>query len=140
MFCCYGFQNFHKTFVNIPVATGITGIILHFMFHIRCIYIHKLLYFVPFCFLLQSAGFSFMFLITVSGLLAETVTRLSPYYCNIFMFAYWFVCVCVYVYVCVCVCVCAIRLSFRSLALCTFSIANMHKLYHFSKCIYFSPK
>ena len=48
---------FLKLLVTIPVAPVITGIIVHFRFHIRCICIHKLLYFnffsaffpTPFC-------------------------------------------------------------------------------------------
>ena len=36
---------FLKLLVTIPVAPIITGIIVHFRFHIRCISIHKLLYF-----------------------------------------------------------------------------------------------
>ena len=36
---------FLKPFVRIPVTPVSTGIIIHFMFHIRCISIHKLLYF-----------------------------------------------------------------------------------------------
>ena len=36
---------FFKLLVPIPVAPIITGIIVHFRFHIRCISIHKLLYF-----------------------------------------------------------------------------------------------
>ena len=36
---------FLKLLVTIPVAPIITGIIAHFRFHIRCISIHKLLYF-----------------------------------------------------------------------------------------------
>ena len=36
---------FLKLLVTIPVAPIITGIIVHFRFHIRCIPIHKLLYF-----------------------------------------------------------------------------------------------
>ena len=36
---------FCKRFVTIPVASVITGIIVHFMFQIRCMSIHKLLYF-----------------------------------------------------------------------------------------------
>ena len=38
-------QFFFETFVTIPVAPVTTGMITHFMFHIRCISIHKLLYF-----------------------------------------------------------------------------------------------
>ena len=36
---------FFRLLVTIPVAPVITGIIVHFSFHIRCISIHKLLYF-----------------------------------------------------------------------------------------------
>src|SRR5215510_6368559 len=36
---------FLKLLVTIPVAPIITGIIVHFRFHIHCISIHKLLYF-----------------------------------------------------------------------------------------------
>ena len=36
---------FLKLLVTIPVAPIIIGIIVHFRFHIRCISIHKLLYF-----------------------------------------------------------------------------------------------
>src|SRR5215475_5433113 len=36
---------FLKLLVTIPVAPIITGIIVHFRFHIRCISMHKLLYF-----------------------------------------------------------------------------------------------
>ena len=36
---------FFRLLVTIPVAPIITGIIVHFRFHIRCISIHKLLYF-----------------------------------------------------------------------------------------------
>jgi hypothetical protein len=39
---------FFKPFVIIPVAPIITGIIIHFVFHIRCISIRKLLYFISF--------------------------------------------------------------------------------------------
>ena len=69
-----------KLLVTIPVAPIITGTIVHFRFHIRCISIHKLLYFnffsASFCTTFLSAGiatsismhvFSFLFLIIVSG-------------------------------------------------------------------------
>ena len=36
---------FFKPFVTVPVAPHITGTITHCMFHIRCISVHKLLYF-----------------------------------------------------------------------------------------------
>jgi len=39
---------FFKPFVTIPVAPTITWTIKHFMFHVHCISIHKLLYFSTF--------------------------------------------------------------------------------------------
>ena len=70
---------FLKLLVTIPVAPIITGIVVHFGFHICCISIHKLLYFnfssASFCKTFLSAGitstsmhvFSFLFLITHSN-------------------------------------------------------------------------
>ena len=85
MFSWYRFQIFLKLLVTVPVAPIITGVIVHFRFHIRCISIHKLLYFnffsASFCTTFLSAGiatsislhvFSFLFLIIISGLFAET--------------------------------------------------------------------
>ena len=79
------FRFFFQTYVIIPVARVITGIITHFMFHIRCISIHKLLYFsffsASFFMTFLSACiassirvhiFSFLFLIIISGLFAIT--------------------------------------------------------------------
>ena len=76
---------FLKLLVTLPVAPIITGIIVHFRFHIRCISTHKLLYFnffsASFCTTFLSAGiatsisvhvFSFLFLIFISGLFAVT--------------------------------------------------------------------
>jgi len=81
---------FLKLLVTIPVAPIITGIIVHFRFHIRYISVHKLLYFnffsASFCTTFLSAGiatsislhvFSFLFLIIISDLFA--VTSLSVY-------------------------------------------------------------
>ena len=69
---------FLKLLVTIPVAPIITGTIVHFRFHIRCISIHTLLYFnfysASFCTTFLSAGiatsisvqvFSFWFLIII---------------------------------------------------------------------------
>ena len=95
---------FFKLLVTIPVAPIITGTIVHFRFHIRCISIHKPLYFnffsASFCTTFLSAGiaisikvhvFSFLFIIITSGLFAvtslsmctawfhNTVTSHSPY-------------------------------------------------------------
>ena len=63
----------------------ITGVIVHFRFHTRCVSIHKLLYFnffsASFCTTFLSVGiatsisvhvFSFLFLIIISGLFAVT--------------------------------------------------------------------
>ena len=54
------FKFFLKILVTIPVAPTITGKIVHFRFHIRCISIHKLLYFnffsASFCTTFLSAG------------------------------------------------------------------------------------
>ena len=51
---------FFKLLVTIPVAPIITGIIVHFRFHICCISIHKLLYFNFF-----SASFCTTFIIII---------------------------------------------------------------------------
>ena len=51
---------FFKLLVTIPVAPIITGLIVHFRFHIRCISIHKLLYFNFF-----SASFCTTFIIII---------------------------------------------------------------------------
>ena len=80
---------FFRLIVTIPVTPIITGIIVDFRFHIRCISIHKLLYFIffsaSFCTTFLSAGIAtsisalvssfFLLLITISGLF--TVTSLS---------------------------------------------------------------
>ena len=71
-----------KLLVTIPVAPIITGTIVHLRFHIRCISIHKLLYFnffsASFCTTFLSAGiatsisvhvFSFLFLLLLLLLL-----------------------------------------------------------------------
>ena len=84
---------FLKLFVTIPVAPIITGIIVHFRFHIRCNSIHKLFYFnffsASFCTTCLSAGtatsidvhvFSFLFLIIISGLFAVTYYYYYYYY------------------------------------------------------------
>ena len=58
---------FLKLLVTIPVAPIITGTIVHFRFHIRCISIHKLLYFnffsASFC-----TTFLYIIIISMSGL------------------------------------------------------------------------
>jgi hypothetical protein len=42
------FKSVFKPFGTIPVAPFIMGIIIHFMFHIRCISEHKIMYFSSF--------------------------------------------------------------------------------------------
>ena len=89
---------FFKHLVTIPVAPFITGTIVQFRFHVRCISIHKLLYFNFFstslCTTFLSAGiatsisvhvFSFLFLIIISGLFA--VTSLSV--CTAYYYYYY---------------------------------------------------
>ena len=83
---------FLKLLVTIPVAPIITGTIVHFRFHIRCISIHKLLYFnffsASFCTTFLSAGIAtsvcmfslFCFLIIISGLFAITSLCVLLYY------------------------------------------------------------
>jgi len=82
---------FLKLLVTIPVAPIITGIVVHFRLHIRCISIHKLLYFNFF-----SASFCTKFLSAV------IVTSISVHVFSFFVFNYyiWPICcnfsVCVY--------------------------------------------
>jgi len=45
---------FLKLFVTTPVAPIVTGIIVHFSFHIRCISVHKLLYYYYYYFITLS--------------------------------------------------------------------------------------
>ena len=59
MFSLSGFQFFFKPFVTILVALFITGIIIHFISHICCTYVHNLL-----CFNFISALFSMICLST----------------------------------------------------------------------------
>jgi len=53
---------FFKPHVTIPVSAVINGMIIHFMFHIRCISTRQLLYFIlfaaSFCVTFQSTGSS----------------------------------------------------------------------------------
>jgi hypothetical protein len=110
---------FFKPFVTILVAPVITGIMIHFMFHIRCISIPKLLYFILFpayfCVIFLSAGiatsismhiFSFLFLVIISGRFAVTSLSVrTPWFRNSVTSSCSHTgCVCV----CVCVCVCTI--------------------------------
>jgi hypothetical protein len=65
---------FLKLLVTIPVAPIITGIIVHFRFHIRFISIHKLLYFNYF-----SASICTTFIIIIISTITRTLElRLRP--------------------------------------------------------------
>jgi len=135
---------FLKLLVTIPVAPIIIGITVHFRFHIRCISIHKLLYFnffsASFCSTFLSACIatsisvhvlSFLFLIIISGIFAVTslsVYCLIPQHCDISLFIHWFGHVC------------TICLWFQCLRLCILSNANVYKLYRVSLNIRSSPK
>jgi hypothetical protein len=144
---------FRKPFVPIQVAPVITGIIIHFMFHIRCICLHKLLYFGFFsasfciaysvhgyCHIYQYSCFHFLFVVVISGLFAVTylsvccVYCLIPGRCNIFLFIHWLGCVCV------CVCVCVPFVCHFNVLICILSNANECRLYRFSLSTYSSPK
>ena len=118
---------FFKPFVTIPLDPVITGVIIHFIFHILCISVHTLLYFS--CF---SACFCATFVSTDTATSISMhvyyyyiwptgcnfpvcVYRLIPQNCNIFLFVYCLVCVC------------AICLLFRCLGLCILSNASVYK-------------
>jgi hypothetical protein len=135
---------FLKPVVTILVTHIITGLILHCMFHICSISVHKLLCISFFssslCMTFLSAGiatsismhmFSFLFLIIISGLCAvislsvctaglhSTVTSSSS--CTgLGMYVY--------------------HLSFQCVGLCILSSANVYQLYHVSLSVHFSPK
>ena len=92
---------FLKLLVTIPVAPVITGTIVHFRFHIRCISIHKLLYFnffsASFCTTFLSAGtatsisvhvLSFLFLIIISGLFV-VISVCVLLYCYYYYYYYY---------------------------------------------------
>ena len=55
---------FLKLLVTIPVAPIITGIIVHFRFHIRCISIHKLLYFIIIIIIIVTTTAFFLIFVT----------------------------------------------------------------------------
>ena len=97
---------FFKLLVTIPVVPIITGTIVHFRFHIRCISIHKLLYFnffsASFCTTFLSAGFatsisvhvfSFLFLIIMSVLFAITALSVcTASFHNYYYYYYYYYC------------------------------------------------
>ena len=95
---------FLKSFVSIPVAPIITGIILHFMFHIRCISIHKRLYFsyfllpfarhfcprvLPRLSVCMFSPFFNNYSWNICCKFSVCVYCLIPQHCNIFLFIYW---------------------------------------------------
>ena len=94
---------FLKLLVTILVAPIITGIIAHFRFHVRCISIHKLLYFnffsATFCTTFLFVGiatsisvhvFSLFFLILISGLFAVTsLSVCTVWFHNTLLLLFW---------------------------------------------------
>jgi len=84
------------------VAPIITATIVHFMFHIRCISIHKLLFnffFASFCTTFLSAGiatsisvhvFSFLFLIIIAGLFVVNSSSVCTVYYCCYCFHYYY--------------------------------------------------
>jgi hypothetical protein len=129
-----------------PITTGTT---IHCMFDIRCISVHKLLYFsffsAFFCVTFLSAGiatsnsmhiFSYLFLIIISGLFALTsLSVCTPWFHNPVTSSCSHTGACV----CVCVCVCTIYPSFRCPVLCILSNVNAHHLYRVSLSVHSSP-
>ena len=97
VFCTESIECFHGTaskfffkhFVTLPVYPITTGIIMHFMFHIRCISIHKLL----------TSFFTALFCVTF--LHADNTTSIRTHVFLVFVFIYiWSIChpfiICVY--------------------------------------------
>ena len=128
---------FFKSFVTIPVAPVITAIIIHFMFHVSCVSVYKLLYYT----------FYSAFVWHFCPLL---LPHLSVCMFSLFCFNYYISCfsvtsLCVpldsiavshlHVHIHVWVC-----LSFWCLVLCISNNVNLHKLYHVSLSIHSSPK
>ena len=98
---------FLKLLVTIPVAPIITGTIVHFRFHIRCISIYKLLYFNFFfrfllhnisvcgcCHIYQRACLLFFvsicYIWPICCNFSVCVYCLIPQHCNISVFTHWF--------------------------------------------------
>jgi len=134
-FPCMASKFFFKPFVTTPVALVIAGIIIHFMFHSHCIYMHKLLYFIFFSasFVMKflSVGiatsismhvFSLLFLIIISGLFSVTsLSVCNPWFDNTVTY-------CSHTGVWVYACVCTRHLSVVLIPrLCIVSNANVHK-------------
>ena len=94
---------FLKLLVTIPVAPIITGTIVHFRFHIRCICIHKLLYFnffsASFATSISVHVFSFFvfnyYIWPICCNFSVCVYCLIPQHCNISVFTHWLRNVCV---------------------------------------------
>ena len=100
---------FFRLLVTIPVAPIITGIIVHFRFHIRCISVHNHLYFnffsASFCTTFLSAGiatsvcmfslFCFYYIWPICCNFSVCVYCLIPQHCDIYLFIHWLGHVCV---------------------------------------------
>jgi hypothetical protein len=71
---------FFKLLVTIPVAPIITGIIVHFRFYIRCVSLHKLLYFNFFIIIVVIIIIIIIIIITDNGV-QQLVLFLISYVC-----------------------------------------------------------
>ena len=84
---------FLKLLVTIPAAPIIIGIIVHFRFHIRCISIHKLLYFnfssASFCTTFLSAGIATSISVHVFSLFVCLFVCLFGFYYYYYYYYYY---------------------------------------------------
>jgi len=112
-------SNVSLKFVTLPLSPIITGIIIHFMSHIRCISVSKHLHYFLFSFLMSIISLCryyhvyryarflyFLFLIIISGPFAAS-SLFSPHESITLWHHYVPTVVCVCVCVCVCSCLCA---------------------------------
>ena len=123
MFPRYGFQIFLQTCVTIPVVPAVSGMIKNFVFHIRCISVHRLRYFSFFsCFLRDIfrwqchiiTGFNY-YICPVCRIFPVSVYRLTMSRLHGHV-----------------LCVCACDLSFRCVVYFIFSNVNTQQLCHLS--------
>jgi len=81
---------FLKLLVSIPVAPIITGIIVYFKFHIRCISIHKLLYFNFFSASICTTYLSALIIIVIINLLLFSKRLLLLLFLLLLILSYFF--------------------------------------------------
>ena len=124
---CMSSKFFFKTCLTIPVAPAVFSVINNFMFYIRCISVHRRLYFsffsASFCVIFLSAGAATLsvVLIIISVLFAvSSLSLCTAWFRNNVTSSRS--------HLCVCVCVHAICLSFPCRVLCIFSDVNTQQL------------